>query len=148
MRHRLLLLTALLLATAGCDKSKAQTKTATLGETLPDLILPAQASFVERSGSEDALSVTVRTPMQLDVVADYYRTRLTQAPWNLESDTKDNQGAIALHATRQGPPLWVRIWPDTEFNATFVQLTGASVKGLKADGVGQQIAPTGGQPLQ
>lgn len=148
MRHRLLLLTALVCSVAGCDKTKVQAKQATVGETLPDLILPAQASFVSRSGSEDALALTVRTPLKMDAVADYYRERLTQAPWSLESDSKDNQGAIALYATRQGPPLWVRIWPDTEFNATFVQITGASVKNLKTDGVGRQISPTGGQPLQ
>jgi len=146
MRHRLLL-TALVIASAGCDKPKTEVKEAPISETLPDLLMPAKASLVERSATEDALSITLRTPMKLDAVADFYRDRLSTAPWKLEADSRDNQGAVALYATRQGPPMWVRIWPDTAYNATLVQLTGASLKNLKVDGVGTQISPTG-KPLE
>jgi hypothetical protein len=147
MRTRFLLLAAL--AVAACDRKPATpAKTASVSEALPSLILPANASFVSRSGSEDALSVVLRTPQKVEQVADYYRSVLTRAPWKLEGDVKDREGAVALYATREGPPLWVRIWPDTEFNATLVQLTGAVVKDLKLDDrAGTQIAP-GGQPPQ
>ena len=142
MRQPLLLLAALALTTAGCDKSRAQAPEAPIQETIPDLILPPKASFVSRTGTEDATAITIRTPAPMEQVANLYRDVLTKAPWKLEADSRDNEGAIALYATREGPPLWVRIWPDTEFNATLVRLAGASVKNLRLT-PGTQISPSG-----
>jgi hypothetical protein len=143
MKPRHLLLLAGLAVAVGCDRPKP-VKTPELSEALPDIFLPRRFSFVSRTGSEDALMLTVRTPETMDQVADYYRYLLTRDPWRIESDTKDAEGAIALYATRKGPPLWVRITRDTAFNATLVQLTGAVVKDIKVDGVGRQIRPGDG----
>jgi hypothetical protein len=148
MNSRYLLTLACVVVAAGCDRPKP-VKTPDLAEALPDVFLPRQFSFVSRSGSEDALMLTVRTPEKMDQVADHYRYLLTRDPWKLEGDTRDAEGAIALYATRQGPPLWIRITHDTAFNATLVQLTGAVVKDIKLDGVGRQITPgQGAVPLQ
>jgi hypothetical protein len=140
MNPRYLLALACVTAAAGCDRPKP-VKTPELSEALPDIFLPRQFSFVSRSGSEDALMLTVRTPETMDQVADHYRYLLTRDPWKIESDTRDVEGAIAIYATRQGPPLWIRISRDTAFNATLVQLTGAVVKEIKVEGAGRQIAP-------
>jgi hypothetical protein len=143
MNSRYLLVLACVAVAAGCDRAKPA-KTPELSAALPDIYLPQQFSFVSRSGGEDALSLTVRTPLTMDEVANFYRNLLTRDPWKLESDTKDNEGAIALYATRKGPPIWVRVSHDSAFNATLVQVSGAVVKEIKVDGVGRQLAPGAG----
>ena len=125
MRTTLLLLPALL-ATIACGQDKpAEAKLPPIGDALPSIMVPRQSSLVSYSGSEDALSLLYRTAVPMDEAADFYRVRLAKGQWHLVSDAKDNEGAIVLHATQDGPPLWVRIWPDSEFNATFIQLSGA-----------------------
>jgi hypothetical protein len=149
MNARYLLVLALTATAAGCERAKP-VKTPELAEALPDLYLPSRFSFVSRSGSEDALQITVRTPLKPEEVGEYYRNLLTRDPWTMESDMKDREGALTLHATRQGkPPIWVRISPDTAYNATLVQVSGAVVKEIKVDSVvGQQIPSAGRQMLQ
>ena len=148
MTTRYLLLLALGATAAGCERAKP-VKTPDLAEALPDLYLPDRFSFVSRSGSEDALQITVRTPQTVTQVAEYYRNLLTRDPWKIESDTRGADGALTLHATRQGPPIWVRIAPDTAFNATLVQVSGAVVKDIKVDApAGQQIPSTANKNLQ
>ena len=117
MNSRFLLAFALVLV--ACDRPKP-VKTPELSQVLPDLYLPRRYSFVSRNGSEDALSITVRTPEKLEEVAEFYRNLLTRDPWMIESDTRDRSGVVTLYATRKGPPIWVRISPDTAYNATQV----------------------------
>jgi hypothetical protein len=149
MNARYMLVLALSATAAGCERAKP-VKTAELADALPDLYLPSNFSFVSRSGSEDALQITVRTPLKQEEVAEYYRNLLTRDPWTMESDMKDREGALMLHATRNAkPPIWVRIAPDTAYNATLVQVSGAVVNEIKLDGVaGQQIPTAGSQPRQ
>jgi hypothetical protein len=80
---------------------------------------------VSKSGSADALQITVRTPMEPDTVGDYYRKLLKAGGWTLASDARDRDGATVLLAQHQGPPLWVRIQPATGSSGSLVQLTGA-----------------------
>jgi hypothetical protein len=147
MRIHPMMLVALAVAVAGCEKKHPEEeRIATAAEAMPDLLLPAKSSFVSKSGSPDALSIVLRTPIPIEQVADFYRTELSKAPWKLEADSKDNTGAITLYGSRKGPPLWVRLWVDTLYNATAVQLTGAAVKDVELK-PGQQIAPgTGSRP--
>ena len=148
MNARYLLVLALTATAAGCERAKP-VKPAELADALPDLYLPSRFSFVSRSGSEDALQITVRTPQKMDQVAAYYRNLLTRDPWTIESDMKDREGALMLHATRTGkPPIWVRISADTAYNATLVQVSGAVVKDIKVDSVAGEQIPTAGRQLQ
>jgi hypothetical protein len=117
---RVLLLCAALAACA--DQHPKMPK---MSEALPNLPLPPQASFVERTGGSDAVQITVRSPARADVVVAYYRKVLTTGGWRLVNDAKDKDGATVLFAKQHGPPLWVRIEQAGDGRGTMVQLSGA-----------------------
>jgi hypothetical protein len=98
-------------------------------QVFPNLPLPPNPELVSRSGSEDALQLTLRSPADMGLVADYYRTALSRGKWRLVSDVKSRDGSTALYAEQDGPPLWVRIWKSEDRPGTMVQLTGALVGG-------------------
>ncbi|HEX2250816.1 MAG TPA: hypothetical protein VHH32_10740 [Gemmatimonadales bacterium] len=82
---------------------------------------------MSRSGSADALQLTLRTSSDLAQVTNYYRHTLSQGKWRLVSDMQNPDGSTAFYAEHDGPPLWVRIWKATDRPGTIVQLTGAVV---------------------
>jgi hypothetical protein len=96
-----------------------------VGQAFPTLPLPPSPELVSRSGSEDALQLTVRTPSDVAEVTEYYRNVLSQGKWRLVSDVKSADGSAVLYAEQQGPPLWVKIWKAGDRSGTMVQLTGA-----------------------
>jgi hypothetical protein len=122
--RRLTLGLSLALAVAACGDERPA-RVATVHETLPTLLLPPSPTFVSKSGGADALQISVRTPMEADQVAEYYRKLLKSGGWSLASDAKDRDGATVLLAQHQGPPLWVRIERATGAPGSLVQLTGA-----------------------
>ena len=89
------------------------------------LPLPPNPQIISRAGSADALQLTVFSPIETAKVADYYRAQLTKGSWRLVSDIKSADGATALYAEHDGPPLWVRIWKANDRPGTMVQLTGS-----------------------
>jgi hypothetical protein len=124
MRKSLLLLT--ILALAACSETKKEAK---LGETIPNLPVPPSADVVSREGGEDAVKIRFRSTLDPEAVANYYRTVLSKQPWRLISDTKEQDGGVALYAESDGPPLWVTIRKADGASGTFVDLAGAKVKG-------------------
>jgi hypothetical protein len=94
-------------------------------EAFSNLPLPPDAEFVSRAGGAGALQITLRSPDSASQVTEYYRELLSQGGWRLVSDMKNPDGATALYAEHEGPPLWVRIWPATGRSGTMIQLTGA-----------------------
>jgi hypothetical protein len=125
--HRFFCPLGVVLALSACKKEKPVEVPSAL-DVFPAIILPPNASYVSKSGSADALALLLRTSLKVDAAANYYRAALRPPSWRLVSDSKDNQGATLLYAEREGRPLWVRVWPDSEFNATFVEMTGAVAK--------------------
>ena len=125
--HRLLLPLGVVLAISACKKEKPEEVPSAL-DVFPAIITPPNASYVSKSGTKDALALLLRTPVKPDAATNFYRAALRPPEWRLISDAKDNQGATILYAERGGRPLWVRVWPDSEFNATFVEMTGAVAK--------------------
>lgn len=121
-RIRLLVLCAALAACA--DRSS---KTAQVNEALPNLPLPPDAKFVDRSAGPDALQVTVHSSASAEYVTAYYRGVFQKGGWRLVNDAKDAEGVTVLFAQRNGPPLWVRIQKDAGGNGSLVQLSGAVV---------------------
>jgi hypothetical protein len=94
-------------------------------EAFSNLPLPPNPEFVSKSGSADALQITLRTPVDQAKVTEFYRAALTRGKWRLVSDIKNRDGSTALYAEQDGPPLWVRISKLTDRPGTMVQLTGA-----------------------
>jgi len=119
-------LTAALVACG--DRRPASPK---LAEVMPKLPLPPQAQVVNHAGGEDALQITVVTPLKREQVESYYRTALTRDGWKLVNQAKDAEGALVLLAEQDGPPLWVRIRGAAGSPNTLVEFSGARVAGSK-----------------
>jgi hypothetical protein len=112
---------------AGCkDKEPEMPK---VSEVFPNLPLPPQASVMSRSGSRDAMQITVMSPTKAKDVEGYYRSMLTRNGWKLANDMRDKDGSLVLLAEQDGPPLWVRIKSTDDSVATIVELNGAVMTG-------------------
>jgi hypothetical protein len=110
-----------------CESEPPPPTPPAFGRAFSHLPLPPNPQIVSRTGSADALQLTVYSPVEPGRVADYYRSALTKGNWRLVSDTKSRDGSTALYAEHDGPPLWVRIWKSNDRPGTIVQLTGAVV---------------------
>ena len=108
-----------------CESEPPPPTPPAFGKAFSELPLPPNPKIVSRSGSADALQVTVYSPVDAGRVTEYYRAALTRGDWRLVSDTKSADGSTALYAEHDGPPLWVRIWKSNDRPGTMVQLTGA-----------------------
>ena len=126
MKRPLISLAVALMLLAACER-KPDVKLPNVGDVLPNLPLPPSPELIARKGSEDALALTFRTNAEVEPIASYYRNILGATPWRIVSDGTDNTGAIVLHATQDGPPIWVRIWKE-EGQGTLVELSGALQK--------------------
>jgi hypothetical protein len=124
IRRWIVLVTALLPA---CGSEPKPPQPPEFTQAFANLPLPPNPEFVSRSGSADALQITLSTSMEQERVADYYRTMLTKGKWRLVSDLKNPDGSTALYAEQDGPPLWVRLSKLKDRPGTLVQLTGAVV---------------------
>ena len=114
-------------AVIACKSEPPPPKPPAFNKAFSHLPLPPNPEVVSRAGSADALQLTVFSPTEIAEVADYSRSVLTRGNWRLVSDTKSPDGATALYAEHDGPPLWVRIWKASDRPGTMVQLTGAVV---------------------
>ena len=112
-------------AILACESEPPPPTLPAFGRAFSHLPLPPNPQIVSRAGSADALQLTVFSPIETAKVADYYRAQLTKGSWRLVSDIKSADGATALYAEHDGPPLWVRIWKANDRPGTMVQLTGA-----------------------
>jgi hypothetical protein len=121
-----ILVLVLSLAAVACGRD-AEPKPPKFSEVMPNVPLPPNATFVSKSGGGDALQLTVRSPAQADVVADYYRQLFKKEGWRLVNDAKDQEGAVVFFAEQDGPPLWVRIRNADDGRGTLVDLAGARV---------------------
>src|SRR4051794_5160537 len=95
-----------------CGSEPRAGKEPQIQQVFPNLPLPRQPELVARSGSHDALQLTVRSPSEIAEVSEYYRTVLSRGKWRLVSDVKTPDGSTVLYAEQEGPPLWVRIWKE------------------------------------
>lgn len=124
MKKSLLFLS--LLALAACREPQ---KTPQIGETLPNIPVPPSADLISREGGEDAIKLRFRSTLDPEEVATYYRNLLSKEPWRLISDTKEQDGGVALYAEQDGPPMWVTIRKASGTSGTFVDIAGAKTKG-------------------
>ena len=120
----------LVLATTALVSCKdKEPETPKVSQVFPKLPLPPEASVVSRSGSTDALQITVMSPAKVDFVEAYYRHALSRNGWRLVNDMRNGDGSVVLLAEQDGPPLWVRIKSTDDSMATLVELSGALVAG-------------------
>ena len=138
-RHLISLFCVLLLA-CGSDVAPP-TKSPSTFTVFPNLPLPPGARFVSRSGSSDALQITMFSPSESSEVVKYYRDVLSKGRWRLVSDQKRPDGKVMLYAEQDGPPIWVSVWPTTDSAGTMVQLAGA-VLAKDSARAGTEPAPT------
>ena len=111
------------LALVACkDKGPQMPK---VSQVFPNLPLPPDASVVSRSGSSDALQLTLMSSAKAKDVEAYYRAMLSKNGWRLVNDMRDRDGSVVLLAEQDGPPLWVRIKSTDDSVATVVELAGA-----------------------
>jgi hypothetical protein len=138
-----ILVLVLALSGAACGHDSTP-KSPQFSEVLPNLPLPPNATFVSKSGGVDALQITVRSPVRVEEVADYYRHLFKTKGWRLINDAKDQEGAVVFFAEQNGPPLWVRVRSAEDGNGTLVDLTGARV--TKKDSAKGSAPPTAPKP--
>jgi hypothetical protein len=120
-----LVVTSLLLA--ACGSEPPPSRPPEFGKAFANLPLPPDPQLVSKSGSSDALQLTVHSSMEPDRLADYYREVLSRNSWHLVSSIKNPDGSIVVYAEQKGPPLWVRI-RRAEQGGSVVELTGAVVE--------------------
>ncbi|HET6579430.1 MAG TPA: hypothetical protein VFG66_13990 [Gemmatimonadales bacterium] len=126
-------------ALAACGRDKPP-KMASMNEALPNIPFPPDPTIVGRAGGPDALQLTVRSAVQVDKVAEYYRGLFKTGGWRLVNDARDADGAIVLLAQQHGSPLWVRIRDAGGGQGALVELTGAVVE--HADSAVKAVKPT------
>ena len=118
-----ILILAASFSAAACGHD-APPKSPKFSEVLPSVPLPPNPTFVSKSGGEDALQITVRSPAGADAVADYYRHLFKSGGWKLVNEAR-GQGAVVLFAEQNGKPLWVRVRSADDGSGTLVDLAGA-----------------------
>ncbi len=84
----------------------------------------------------DAIQTVFTVDLGPDSVADWYRKQLVDAKWNIVGDATMADSSISLHATRNGPPLWVMI-QGTGVASSRLTLIGA-VPDSTADTTGRE----------
>ncbi len=117
----------LCLILVACGSEPRGPKPPSLDAAFSHLPLPPQPELLSQTGSADALQLTLRSPANVAEVTEYYRNVLSTGNWRLVSDTRSADGAVALYAEQDGPPMWVRIWQAGDRGGTMVQLTGAVI---------------------
>lgn len=128
---------------AGCQDDAPETPAiATVPEAFPQVLLPPGGRIIARSGSEDALQLVFRATPEPQDVADYYRRRLTESPWEIVSDTRAQDTTI-IFAELRGRPLWVRVTPGDAGVGSRVELNGAVVDTQPS----APVAPAPAEPI-
>ena len=123
---RPLLRTALVLLLAAC--SEPRPPAAQFADVMPNIPIPPESEVISREGGPDAIKLRFRSSQAPEELAEYYRNELSKGAWRLVSDALTEDGAIALYAETNGPPLWITIRKADGAAGSFVDIAGAKSK--------------------
>lgn len=82
------------------------------------------AKLVSTEIGRDAIQTVLTVELGPDSVADWYRKQLVNGNWDIVGDATMADSSISLHASRNGPPLWIVI-KGTGIASSQVTLVGA-----------------------
>ena len=123
--HRRTAVSLLVLALAACQSEATEEEPAQPSQdVMRGAPIYQPARMIGSRGSAETLEYAFRSPSSADSVASWYRDRITAMGWDISGDAVTPDGAITLHAQRDGAPLWVII-RETDAGSEF-SLIGAA----------------------
>jgi hypothetical protein len=124
-----LLAVVMLAASAACAKPVPKPPQSARPNWLIDVPYIAQSLLLDTAGTPEAQHVVLRSPLPIDSVAAFYRTRLPAMGWRILSDVSDTIH-VSLYLERRALPMWIQIeaeGPDSRVTFTATG-SGASPK--------------------
>ena len=129
------------LTACGEDQERIEEEiSATAVEVFRGVPVVPLSTELSRSGAGDAAQLELYTPLDRDSSAAWYRRTLIQNGWNIEGDVRTPDGAVTIHASRDGPPLWIILRVDEQRGGTVYNLIGALSATEADDEAGQGVA--------
>ena len=86
--------------------------------------MPRSAVNHGATGQHNSVEVSLTDTIPPDSVATFYRVRLLQLGWNIQSDAHLPDGGVSLHATKDSKPVWILIYPGDAGGTRFSVVTG------------------------
>jgi hypothetical protein len=84
------------------------------------------ARLQEIRGSRETSESIFLSPVPIDSVARWYRSRFDALGWEIVGDFTAADGTVTLHIEREGPPLWVIIRMPPDQSGTEFSVIGAA----------------------
>jgi hypothetical protein len=117
--HRRTAVSLLVLALAACQTDATEEEPSQPSQdVMRSAPIYQPARMIASRGSAETLEWAFRSPSTADSVASWYRARITAMGWDISGDAVTPDGAITLHAQRDGAPLWVII-RETDVGSEF-----------------------------
>lgn len=128
---RLALLVLLALAVTACSREErdAAAERRFASQALTGVLAYPRSNIAGVATGTEAAEVTLTTSATPAQVAAWYREVLRLNSWELRSDAPQSDGAVVMHATKDGRPLWVTIRPTAGAPGTTYTLVGVVLEG-------------------
>ncbi len=118
------------LAVTACGDREQQPDTpkmVSITDAFPNIPLAPEGEISGVEGEGDARQLLISSSLAADSIASYYRELLSDAPYELISEST-NDGRTSFYAEQEGgQPLWVTV-EGLEAGGTLIRLTGAAIR--------------------
>jgi hypothetical protein len=128
-RLRLVLMIASGLALFACDRGHPADDRKLIGQALNGVLVYPGSAITSMSAGDSVGEVSLSTPIDPDTVADWFRGMLRLNHWDLQADSRQRDGSIAMYAEHAKQPLWITIKAATGGPGTTYTVVGAIVSG-------------------